>query len=226
MSTSKDLHKAASLSELVMMASPTSAAAEAYRTLRANLQPKVDGSAPKTILFTSTGPEVDHTTVLANVGIAAAAGGARVVLVDADLRRPSLHEIFRLTNAEGLATCLRQASDDVMPQRTTIDGLWVLPSGPPPANPVELLSQPSMKTLLDELSEGADLVMLDSPPAGPLADASVLAGWVDGVVLVLDARRTRREQATRAKDQLDRVHARMLGTVVSNADVDTAGYRY
>ncbi len=215
------------IDQLVMIANPTSPAAEAYRTLRATIQlGRADGLTAK-VLFTSSESEDGKSTTIANLGVAAAQAGSRVILVDGDLRRPRLHEIFGLPNGEGLATLLaRGVIDDVPTQETTIKGLRVLTSGPAPTSPVDLLSGAAMRKLVTSLAEDADLLMLDSPPAGTLADASVLAGCVDGVVLVLDARRTRREHAQRAKTQLERVHANILGVVLGNGRVDTSAYRY
>jgi len=220
------------IEDLVIISQPGSAAAEAYRLLRANIELNGGhlngGSRPaKTVLFTSSAPEDAKSTALANVGVAAAQAGSRAVLVDADLRHPRLHEIFGLSNAEGLATALASGNvEDVSAQRTSINGLQVLTSGPPPSNPVDLLSSASMATLLRTLAQDADLIMLDSPPAGVLADASVLASGVDGVVLVLDARRTHRDQAQRAKAQLERVHASIWGVVLAGARVDARAYQY
>jgi capsular exopolysaccharide synthesis family protein len=220
------------IQELVIFSEPGSAAAEAYRTLRANIQLRggqLNGSsgATKMVLFTSSAPEDAKSTAIANIGVAAAQAGSRALLIDADLRHPRLHEIFGLPNTEGLGTALASGNvDDVVPQQTSINGLQVLTSGPSPSNPVDLLSSPSMATLLRGLAQDADLIMLDSPPAGALADASVLASRVDGVVLVIDARRTHREQAQRAKAQLERVHANIWGVVLTGARLDPRAYQY
>jgi capsular exopolysaccharide synthesis family protein len=215
------------IEQLVIVSDPHSPAAEAYRTLRANIQLNGGASSPKMVLFTSSAPEDAKSTALANVAIAAAQAGSRTLLLDADLRRPRLHEIFGLPNVEGLATALAGGNvDDVIPQQTSIRGLQVLTSGAPPPNPVDLLSSPAMAALLQALAQDADLIMLDSPPAGTLADASVLASRVDGVVLVLDAKRTHRDQAQRAKAQLERVHANIWGVVLTGARADSKAYQY
>ncbi|HZT06682.1 MAG TPA: CpsD/CapB family tyrosine-protein kinase [Chloroflexota bacterium] len=213
--------------ELAMLAHPESAAAEAYRTLRANIQLGHAETGPQRVLFTSAGPEEGKSTTLANVGVAAAQAGSRVLLVDADLRRPRLHELFSLSNDVGVTTAVQ--SPTTAPscvQQTRVAGLRVLTSGPTAPSPVELLSSASFEELLTTVAGGADLIMLDSPPAGTLADASVLARCVSGVILVLDARQTRRESAQLAKAQLERVQARILGVVLSNASVDSSAYRY
>jgi non-specific protein-tyrosine kinase len=220
-------HGPTGFDQLVMIAKPGSPAAEAYRTLRASIQLNGTNGSPRSVLFTSAGPEEGKSTTLANLGIAAAQAGARVILVDTDLRRPRLHEIFGLQNGEGVVSLLADgAAEDPVPQPTKVKGLSVLTSGPVPPNPVDLLTKPAMKSLVEALTQSADLVMLDSPPAGTLADASVLAGCVDGVVLVVDAKRTHRDQAQQAKTQLERVRANMLGLVLCNARVDAASYKY
>ena len=216
---------------LIVLSSPRSAAAEAYRTLAANLR---FGSGPKpvrTILFTSPGSEEGKSPVLANLAVAAAQGGVRVVLVDADLRHPRLHEIFDLPNGAGLATMLTAGVGDWglgvgTIQQTTVDGLRVVTSGPSPESPADLLGSSRLAEALSALEGEADLVAVDSPPVIGVADASLVAPRVDGVVLVVDARHTRRQDALRAKAQLQRVNAHLLGVVVNNADPRDAAYGY
>lgn len=215
------------MSELVTLAHPRSAAAEAYRTLRTNIRFSSADRPAKTILFTSPGQQEGKSTTLANLAVIAAQAGSRVVVVDCDLRRPSLHEIFGAPNTAGFTDLLLHDAPAALPtQEGPIDGLRVLTSGPLPPNPAELLSLDRVDALLSTLSQDADLVLLDSPPAAAVADASILAPRVDGVVLVVDATRTRREHARRAKEQLERVNARILGVVINRARLDNAGFKY
>lgn len=211
---------------LVAVAQPRSPAAEAYRTLSANIRFGSVERHLQTLLFTSPGPDDGKSTTLANLGVTVAQGGGRVVLVDCDLRRPRLHDIFDLPNRAGLTTALTdEESGDLLVQQTPIGGLRVLTSGPLPPSTAELLNSARFDRLLDALKDDADWVMLDAPPVMAVADASILAPRVDAVVLVLDARRTRREEAQQAKAQLERVNARILGVVLNNAKTGT-NYRY
>lgn len=214
------------IKHLVTVSEPQGQAAEAYRTLWANVVFSTLDQPVKTILFTSPGADDGKSTALANVGVIAAAAGQRVLLVDCDLRRPALNTIFSLPNSTGLTTVLLEESPSLSDHATPINGLRVMTAGPLPSNPVEALSSKRMDRALDLFRGGADLVMLDAPPAGLVADALALAPRVDGVLIVVNAARTRREQAQRTKEQLERVRARILGVVLSNAQVDRAAYRY
>ena len=210
---------------LVVLSDPQSPAAEAYRTLHTNLRFSSLGQGIRTILFTSAGPDEGKSTTLANLAVVTAQTGLQVIVVDCDLRKPTLHEIFRLSNDRGFTSAFLDGASDSLPvQPTTVVGLSVLTSGPLPPTPVELLSHEHTPRIFRSLLDSADLVMLDSPPAAAVADASVLAPCTDGVVLVIDARRTRRDQARRAKEQLQRVNSRILGVVLNNARVSAVGY--
>ncbi|MBI4214154.1 MAG: CpsD/CapB family tyrosine-protein kinase [Chloroflexi bacterium] len=212
---------------LVTLEHPRSPAAEAYRTLRANIRFSSLDRPARTILFTSPGQQEGKTTTLANLAVIAAQAGSRVVAVDCDLRRPALHTVFDVANTGGFTDLLlNEHAQGIPTQDGPIPGLRLLTSGPLPPNPAELLSLDRVDRILELLAQEADLVLLDSPPAAAVADASILASRVDGVVLVIDATRTRREQAQRAKEQLERVKARLLGVVVNRAQLDSSGYRY
>lgn len=215
------------LHSLITLADPRSQSAEAYRTLATNLQlSRVDGPL-RTILFTSAAPDDGKTTTLANLGVTVARGGRSAILVDCDLRRPGLHEVFSLANDTGVSTCLQEnASLERALQATGIPGLRVLTSGPPPPSPADILGTEAAAQLLRSLAAQADLVLIDAPPVTRVADASILAPRVDGVVLVIAAMRTRREDALQAKTQLERVHANVLGVILNNARVDRNAFRY
>ena len=201
---------------LAPLADPRGRAAEAYRTLSVNIRFGRFEQPPRTILFTSATADDGASTTVANVAVAAAQANASVVVVDADLRRPGLHEIFGIANATGLTT-LSDGMTDTPAQSTGIERLRVVTSGPATASPAELLSSERLLHLLARLRADADLVLVTAPPVTAGADASLLAVRVDGVVLVVDAHRTRRQDAHRAKTQLERVNARILGVVLTNA---------
>lgn len=210
---------------LVTLSQPRSPAAEAYRTLRTNIRFSSIERPARAILFTSPGQQEGKTTTLANLAIIASQAGSRVIAIDCDLRRPALHLAFGLSNEAGFTDLLlHDPPERIATQEGPIPGLRVLTSGPLPPNPAELLSLDRVDAILAALARESDLVLLDSPPAAAVADASLLAPRVDGVILVIDATRTRREHALRAKEQLERVNARLLGVVLNRAKLDGASY--
>lgn len=212
---------------LVTLTDPRSPAAEAYRTLRTNIQFSSLDKPAKTLLVTSAGADEGKSTTLCNLAVTVAQSGKSVVVVDCDLRHPTVHEMFDLSNDKGLTTALIDGTKSEIPlQQTAVNGLRVLAAGPVPPNPADLLSTQRMKEILAALSDSADLVLFDSPPVSLVADAAMLASQVDGVILVISAGKTRREIASRAKALLEKVNARVLGVVLNNARVDSSVYKY
>ena len=208
---------------LVSLTDPMSPAAEAYRTVGVNLRYGGVEPRPKTVLFTSAGLNDGKTTAAANVAVAAAQSNAQVVLIDADLRHPTLHELFGIANNEGLTTLRAGTPGEKVVRETQIEGLRLITSGPPQPNPIEVLSSPSVARLIEHLRADADLVLIDSAPVMSSADTSILAATLDGVILVVDGQRTRRQDARRAKEQLERVNATILGVLLHNAPIDSEG---
>jgi non-specific protein-tyrosine kinase len=212
----------------LMVAQPASAVAEAYRVLRTNVQFSALGLGQSgvTLLVTSAQPTEGKTTTLANLGVALAQAGKRVLLVDSDLRRPSLDRHFGLPNGMGLTT-LYVAPDaepsDVV-QQTGIEGLQVITSGPLPASPAELLSFPYTPELIERCRPLGDYILLDSPPVLSVADASILAQRVDGVILVTEVGRTRTEVFKRTVAALYGVKARLLGVALNKLTPRRGGY--
>jgi non-specific protein-tyrosine kinase len=205
--------------DLVTVEAPRSAASESYRTVRTNVQFSSLDVPVGSIVVTSAQSREGKSTVAANLAVTMAQAGKRVLLVDADLRRPSLHRLFGLSNRHGLTDLLlseRRAVEDVALD-THVPGLQVLPSGPQPPNPSEALGSRRMRQVLEEMRQIADVVILDSPPLLAVADGLVLGATVDAAILVVRSGGTRRTLAQRAKEQLDRVEARLLGIVVNAA---------
>lgn len=207
---------------LITITDPRSAVAEAYRRLRTNLEFTSLDTPLRTLLVTSAGPDEGKSTTLANLAVSIAQAGRRVILVDSDLRHPHLHDIFGLDNQKGLTTALSQLGGDLPLQESSVNGLRVLTAGPLPDVPADLIASPAMETLIAALSEQADIVLFNAPPVVTVTDAAVLASKVDGVLLLVNAGRTRREYAQQAKAMLERVHARLLGAVLTNAPHDAA----
>ncbi|GAP62332.1 hypothetical protein ARMA_0755 [Ardenticatena maritima] len=207
---------------LVTVKEPNSAAAEAYRRLRTNLEFAALTGKIETLVVAAPGPGEGATITAANLAVVLAQANKRVILVDADLRHPSLHTIFGLPLEPGLTDMMRRPEllDEPPLQPTGVEGLWVLTSGGTPPNPAELIASPQMRAIIEALRERADMVIFDAPPVVPVTDASVLATRTDGVLLVLRAGKTRREQAARARELLDQVQARIVGSVLTDVDVD------
>jgi non-specific protein-tyrosine kinase len=208
---------------------PRSSAAESFRALRTNLESTGIDRAIKTILVTSSLPREGKTTVAANLAVAFAQAGRRTVLVDADLRRPDLHRFFAVGNGKGLTNLLRSEDDSVedVAVGTEEANLRIVTSGPPPPNPAELLASGRMREILEQLvTLRAEVVVIDSPPINIVTDAAVLAGNVDGVILVVDAGRTSRAAARQACEALTKVGARLLGSAVNRAKTASAGSAY
>jgi len=213
---------------LITLTSPRSPAAEAYRTLRTNLTFTALDKPIETLVVTSAAPNEGKSIVLANLAITMAQGERRTILVDADLRRPGLHEIFGIANDWGLTTMIveERALDDPPLIDVGVDNLSLVPSGPLPPNPADILGSRKMEEVIAALKARADIVLFDAPPVVAVTDAAVLGTKVDGLLLVVCAGRTRREHAQRARELLERVHVRVIGAVLNDAprDVVLGGY--
>ena len=214
------------LSNLITVSEPRSPISEAYRTLRTNLDFASLDEALKTLVVTSAGVGEGKSTTLANLATVSAQTGRKVILVDADLRRPTMHQIFGLTNEVGLTTVMMDNSGLASPpmQETGVEGLSVLTSGPLPPNPAEVMGSRRMEEMIGALAELADQVFFDTPPVVAVTDAAVLATKVDGVLLVIGAGKTRRELARSAVQRLEQINARLVGTVLTGVRMDT-GFR-
>lgn len=206
---------------------PKSPAAEAFRTLRTNLQFSGLDRPLRTLLITSAGPGEGKTTISANLAVAVAQSGSKVILMGADLRRPAVHSAMGASNAVGVTSVLtgHVSWEDAL-QPTEIEGLYLLPSGPIPPNPAELLASQRMSDLVDQLKAASDMLIIDAPPVIAVTDAGVLSRLVDGTLLVVSAGITPREIAKAAKEQLQQVGARILGIVVNRLDEESGYYYY
>jgi capsular exopolysaccharide synthesis family protein len=211
---------------LITVDEPRSPISEAYRTLRTNLDFASLDQTIKSLVVTSAGVGEGKSTTLANLAVVSAQAGRKVIVVDADLRRPMLHQIFRLGNEAGLTTAMMDETSLASPplQETDIEGLRVLTSGPLPPNPAELMGSRRMEEVIAALAAEADQVFFDSPPVVAVTDAAVLATKCDGVLLVINAGKTRREYARSAVQRLEQINARLVGTVLTNVQMDT-GFR-
>jgi polysaccharide biosynthesis transport protein len=217
-------------SKLVAARTDSSRAAEAFRVLRTNLQFSSMGTPFQTLMVTSTRPKEGKSVTSSNLSTVIAQSGKRTILVDCDLRRPTQHTIFELENEKGFTTMFLDEHSRIEDVATKVSqNLWVIPSGPIPHNPAELLDSVRMGQLIELLKNKFDLVVFDVPPVLSVADATILGAKVDAVLMVVDSGFTRRTQAKRAKDALVSVGARVLGVVVnrvSEGDEDEYYYEY
>lgn len=213
---------------LVALTAPRSPEAEAYRVLRTNLRFSSLDKPLGTLVVTSAGPGEGKSTTAANLAIVFAQAGSRVLLVDADLRRPSIHKLLQVPNNIGLTTALMKLGNrpEEFVQATALQNLSVLTSGPIPPNPAELLGSARMRDLLAQLHERYDLIVIDSPPVLAVADATILSNQVDGTLLVASAGETRFEMLVRALERMDGVGIRPLGVVLNKLTANTGGSYY
>ena len=199
--------------------------AEAYRALRTGLLLSAVGKAPKIVLVTSVRMGDGKTTTASNVAISLAQVGASVLLMDCDLRKSTTHDMFGIPNNPGLSSYLAQSKDiESITYESQVPNLSLIPAGPTPPNPSELLSSEGMKRLLDQLSERYDHIVIDSPPIGSVTDAVVLSTIVDGVILVIHGGKNSRQAVQRACHELTAVGARTFGIVLNNVDLRREGY--
>jgi capsular exopolysaccharide synthesis family protein len=208
--------------------SPNSAVADAYRVLRTNL---IFSSAPDTpgrvILVSSANPAEGKTTTLANLAVALAQNGAKVLAVDADLRRPTLYQHFGVTKIPGLTDLIvgKSAASQAI-HSTKVEGLQLLPCGYLTPNPAELLGSPMMKQIIDALRAHYEWVLIDAPPLLAMADAPVLCPLVDGVVLVIAAESASKPAVMRAVDQVQSVGGKIVGLVLNKVNLERNSYYY
>jgi polysaccharide biosynthesis transport protein len=202
---------------LVTLLYPRSSLAEAYRTLRTNIEFASVDAPIRTLLVTSSTPGEGKTVTAANLAVVFAQVGRRVLLVDADLRKPGIHLIFDLPNVHGLTSLLRsdEVSLDALAHVTEQENLRILTTGPLPPNPAELLGSQRMRVILDRFKTEEDLVIFDSPPLQPVADPAILSSVVDGTLLVVDAVHSRRGVVRQSREALAKAGANVLGAVVN-----------
>ncbi len=213
--------------DLLSLQEPRSVFAEAYRTVRTSLLFSSPDNPPRTIVVTSPGPQEGKSLTAVNLAVTLALTGNRVLLVDADLRRPRLHKVFGLQNAFGLSSLVGGESEvGGAIQKTQVPSLMVMTSGPVPPNPSELLGSARMGKLLELLGGKFDRVVLDCTPLIAVTDATVLASRADGVILVIKAGATSRRVLQRGVRQLEDVQARVIGAILNQVDVRKSTYYY
>ncbi|MBI4514576.1 MAG: polysaccharide biosynthesis tyrosine autokinase [Deltaproteobacteria bacterium] len=223
--------------ELVTLLQPASLVSEAYRSVRTNLMFSSPDNPPKCVLITSSQPDEGKTVTVINLAVTLVLSGSRVLVVDADLRKPSCHTALRVDREPGLSNVLTGRAElqqaivrsPLSPQLWSSQngcGLFVLPAGRVPPNPAELLGSHKMTALLEQLKEQFDFVLVDSPPIIPVTDSVVIATKVDGVLMVVRGGEWGRDVISKALAQLTAVRAHLLGAVLNSVNVTRGGYSY
>ncbi len=211
--------------ELATWTAPRSLIAEAFRTIRTNLQLSSPAERQRTLLVTSAKPEEGKTAVAINLAIVVAQSNRRVLLVDANFHRPAIKGVFSKVGSEGLSNILvGQAALEEVVRPSDLPNLDVLGSGPIPPNPAELLASPYLASLVTQATDRYDQIIFDGPPALLVSDGLVLAGSLDGVILVCRAKVASRGTVLRAREQLERANIRIFGAVLNAAQITRGGY--
>ena len=207
---------------------PKSVPAEAYRTLKTNIQLADLDRPPRSIAITSAGPLEGKSTTAVNLAVALAQKGSKVLLVDADLRKSVIHKILHLDNSTGLADLITNHAqpEAVIKEFHSVDNLWVLTSGSVPSDSSDLLGSTQMRSLVEQLTKEYNYVVFDTPPLMSVSDAAVLASQVDAILMVIRPGKLRREVARRTKELLDRVGTPVLGCVLNGVEPRDGSYYY
>lgn len=212
---------------LISYQKPKSTISEQYRTLRTNIQfSNVDRNI-RSIMVTSSFQEEGKSTTAANLAVVYAQQGRRVLFVDADLRKPTVQYTFQLENHIGLTNVLtKQADLNSAVRQSAISNLWILTSGPIPPNPAELLGSQAMEELLADMYHQFDIIIFDTPPVLPVADAHILANQCHGIVLVMKSGAVEKDAALKAKDILNNASGKLLGVVLNQKKQSEDGQYY
>ena len=212
--------------KLIVQNDPKSPISESYRAIRTNLQFAGAGKQMKYIAFTSSVPGEGKSPTISNIALPMAQDGKKVLLIDNDLRKPRQHKIWGLLN-KGLTNMIAMGAPfDEVVQKDVFPNLDVLTSGPIPPNPSELLGSSKMNTILKEIGEPYDYVLLDLPPILAVTDAAIVGNMADGVVLVVRSGLTVPEEAKESKKRLEAGHANILGVVLNGVPTEKRGYGY
>ncbi|MBB6176107.1 capsular exopolysaccharide synthesis family protein [Anoxybacillus tengchongensis] len=218
---------ARTMRSLITKTNPKSPISEQYRTIRTNIQFSVADRPLRSIMVTSSAPEEGKSTTVANLAVVFAQQGKKVLLIDADLRKPTVHYTFRRDNYVGLTNVLtKQATLQTAVKETDVENLFVLTSGPIPPNPAELLGSATMEDLLAEAYDQFDVVLFDTPPVLAVTDAQILANQCDGTILVVQSGRTEIEAAQKAKELLLAAKGKLLGVVLNQKKQKESSYYY
>lgn len=203
--------------KLVTVTTPHSYAAEQFRTLRTNINFSSPDQVIKSLLVTSASPFEGKSTTAANLAVVFAQEGKKILLIDADMRKPTMHHTFKKDNASGLSTVLtKQTALEASIKKTNIERLDILTSGPIPPNPAELLASISLESMIRNLQEIYELIIFDSPPMLSVADGQILANKCGGALLVINSNKTEKQKALKAKEAIVASNGKLLGAILNN----------
>ena len=206
---------------------PKSVISEQYREIRTNIEYSNVDQNTKTILVTSSDKNEGKTTTVSNLAVSFANLNKKVLIIDCDLRNPSIHKMFKLNNIYGLTDILaKDRAVDKCIQETELENLYVLTAGAIPPNPAEILSSEKMKNLIEDLKNIYDYIFIDTPPIGLVTDAGVLSSFIDGVVLVVKSESVEKKYLEETKKKLDAVDARILGAILNSYKSEQKDYNY
>nr|WP_295972234.1 CpsD/CapB family tyrosine-protein kinase [uncultured Bacillus sp.] len=220
-------NKAQTPISLIAHNNPKSPITEQYRHLRTNIEFALVDTEFKSIVITSPAPSEGKTTTAANLAIVLAQQEKQVLLVDADLRKPSIHYAFKVSNMNGLTNVLtKKSSLENAISKTHVSNLDILTSGPIPPNPAELLNSKAMKTIIEQLYKTFDYIVFDTPPALAVADPQIMANNCDAVVMVVTSGKTNNEAALKTKKLLEKAKAPLIGVVLNGVESKANTYHY
>lgn len=212
---------------LIAKVKPKSPVSEQYRTIRTNILFSAVDEELQTLMFTSTAPGEGKSTTAANMAVVFAQQGKKVLLVDADLRKPTIHYTFNTMNIYGLTSVLtRQTTLEDAVENVGVENLSILTSGPIPPNPAEMLSSKTFEKFLENARKKFDLVIFDTPPILAVTDGQIIANKCDGTILVVSAGKTEKQQAQRAKELLEKAKGKLLGAILNNKKQSQNHYYY
>jgi capsular exopolysaccharide synthesis family protein len=210
---------------LITLSDPMSPIAEAYRTLRTNIQFSSIDKKVQVVAVTSTGPGEGKSTVAANLAVVTAQAGKRTLLIDCDQRKPRQHRVFGVTNDRGLSNMLADDSNFALAvQKSGVENLLLLTSGVKPPNPSELLSSSKMKNFVSSVRSQLDFIIIDTPPLLMVTDAQLLSSYIDGYILTIASGEADRDAAAKSKELLDNVNGKILGVVLNKINLSGKGY--
>ncbi|WP_174614773.1 CpsD/CapB family tyrosine-protein kinase [Virgibacillus ihumii] len=227
MGRKKNQSKNSKIRHLITKLNPKSPVSEQFRTVRTNIQYASVDNELKSIVITSSAPEEGKSSSAANLAVVYAQQGKKVLLVDADMRKPTVHYTFRLDNLTGLSNLLvGEASIQQATNETDVENLDVISCGPIPPNPSELLGSKKMEQFINEVSTAYDIILFDTPPVLAVADAQILANLSDGSLLVVRSKQTEYETAQKAVEVLDSAQAKLLGSILNDVEKKKNNYYY
>lgn len=215
------------INDMISVKNPKSHAAEAFRTLRTNIQFSALDEEIKTIVITSTQPGEGKSTVISNLALTMAQSGKKVLLIDCDLRKPTIHKKLGVSNQAGLTTILsKEKGLDEVIIASDIQNFNILTSGPIPPNPAELLGSKKMRSFIAELKESFDMILIDAPPVLAVTDAQVLSTLTDGVIFVAGYGQAEKNAVVRAKELINKVGGKILGVVINKIPANSTNHYY